>query len=108
VVRAPPQPQAHVDGAMEVSKCLLLGLQVNVRGGCLGGAKDAGRRENIWTRADGCVMEIALEVGVDVLGHPRGGVGRPCVRGLSIYQLVPSAKSPSRYYVLLTLTLTYY
>jgi hypothetical protein len=51
----PPKRQAHVDGAMEVLKDLFESLQVCVRGGRLGGAKDAQRRGNIGTRANGRV-----------------------------------------------------
>jgi hypothetical protein len=69
VVHAPPKRQAHVDGAMEVSEYILQGLKVSVRGGCLGGAKDAHRRGNIGARANGSVLESASEAGVDVLGH---------------------------------------
>jgi hypothetical protein len=60
---------------METSEYLLEGMQVSVRGGCLGGAKDAQRRGNIGARADGRVLEAAHEDGVDVLGHPGKGGG---------------------------------
>jgi hypothetical protein len=44
---------------MEVSKYLFQSVHVCVRGGCLGGAKDAQRRGNIGTRANGRVLETA-------------------------------------------------
>jgi hypothetical protein len=80
VVRAPPHGQAHVDGAMDVSKYLLQSMQVGVRGRCLCGAKNAQRRGNMGTRANGRVLETAREAGVDVLGHPVKGV-KSCARG---------------------------
>jgi hypothetical protein len=58
---------------MEVSEYLLRGMQVSVRGGCLGGANDAQRRGNIGARAYGRVLDIAEEARVDVLGHPGEG-----------------------------------
>jgi hypothetical protein len=63
VVRAPPQRQAHVDGAMKVSENLLENLQVGVRGGRLGGAEDAQRRGHIGARANGRVQETAMRLG---------------------------------------------
>jgi hypothetical protein len=59
VVRASPQREAHVDSAMEVSKCVLRGLQVSLREIGMGGAKDAQRRGNIGTRAYCRVLETA-------------------------------------------------
>jgi hypothetical protein len=66
---------------MGVSKEVLQGLKVIVRGGCLGGAKDAQRRGNIGTRANGRVLETAQKAGVDVLGHPGEGGVKSCARG---------------------------
>jgi hypothetical protein len=45
-------------------------MHVSVHGGCLGGAKDAQRRGDIGTRANGRVVETAQEARVDVLSHP--------------------------------------
>jgi hypothetical protein len=50
-VPSPPQRQAHVDSAMEVSKDLLDGVHVNLRGIGMGGAKNAQRSGNTMTRA---------------------------------------------------------
>jgi hypothetical protein len=80
VVRAPPQREAHVDAAMEVSEYLLQGPHVSVSAGCLRGAKDAQRRGNIGARVYGRVLEIAQEAGVDVFGHPRKGGEAMCAR----------------------------
>jgi hypothetical protein len=81
VVRAPPpQRHAHVDAAMEVSKDLFQSVQMCVRGGCLGGAKDTQRRENIGTRANGRVQKTAHETWVDVLCHPGKGGEVMCAR----------------------------
>jgi hypothetical protein len=54
---------------MKVSENLLQSLHVGVRGGGSGGAEDAQRRGNIGARANGRVLEIAQETGVDVLRH---------------------------------------
>jgi hypothetical protein len=72
-VRAPPPtsgacPWCHGGIGVPFS-CVL----VCVRGGCLGGAKDAQCRGNIGTRANGRVLETAYEAWVDVLGHPGKG-----------------------------------
>jgi hypothetical protein len=67
---------------MEVPEYLFQGIQMSVRRGCLGGAKDAQRRGNIGARADGRVLETAHETWVDVLGHPgKGGGGHVCEAG---------------------------
>jgi hypothetical protein len=64
---------------MEISEYLLEGVRVSVRGRCMGGAKNAQRRENIKARGDGCVHETAQEARVDVHCHPGKGGGM-CAR----------------------------
>jgi hypothetical protein len=76
VVRTPPQRKAHVDSAREIAKHLLFqGMQVSLRGICMGGAKYTQRRGNIGTRADCRVLKVAEEAEVEILSHLVKGRG---------------------------------
>jgi imidazolonepropionase-like amidohydrolase len=58
-----------MDGAFEAADHLLEGLEVNLSGICLSGAKDAQCCGDVWARADSRILEAAQEAGIDVLHH---------------------------------------
>jgi hypothetical protein len=62
-----------LDGAFEIVDRLLEGLEVELRGMSMNGAKDAQGCGDVWARTNGRILEAAREGGIDVIRHAHEG-----------------------------------